>query len=177
MKQECTIFQIKYNVNRKIDLLTLDKISYLFVNEQYDILLMFYNSTKNSKQPVFDLIILLLIGSLFLLFSLVLLISFICFRLSFEFKLYKNCEKNIEAINKNILFNIFSFKKEDLDDFFKYDGIKNIFTKKLLCFVRFLIFLLPMYIVIIYCLCKTFCEKQQNLLVIILINKKELIYL
>ena len=159
MNSENILFPIKYNVNNKIDLLTLDKISYLFVNEQYDILLLFYNSTKNSKNPVFDLIILLSMGCLFLVFSLIILISFINFRLSFEFKLYKKCEKDIKTINKFIFFNIFRIKKEELDDFFKYDGIKNLFTKKLLFFIKFLIFVLPMHVVIVYHLCKTFCKK------------------
>lgn len=114
MKQECTIFPIKYNVNRKIDLLTLDKISYLFVNEQYDILLMFYNSTKNSKQPVFDLIILLLIGSLFLLFSLVLLISFICFRLSFELSYIKIVKRTLKQLIKTFFLIFLDLRKKIL---------------------------------------------------------------
>lgn len=159
MNSENILFPIKYNVNNKIDLLTLDKISYLFVNEQYDILLLFYNSAKNSKNLVFDLIILLSIGFLFLVFSLVILISFISFRLSIEFKLYKKCEKDIKIINKFIFFSILRIKKEELDDFFKYDGIRNLFTEKILFFIKFLIFILLMYVVIIYYLCKTFCKK------------------
>lgn len=133
MNSENILFPIKYNINNKIDLLTLDKISYLFVNEQYDILLLFYNSAKNSKNPVFDLIILLLIGFLFLIFSLVVLISFISFRLSFEFKLYKKCEKNIKVINKFIFLIFLESRRKNLMIFSNMMELK-IYLLKSFCF-------------------------------------------